>query len=114
MNDIEERRARVRSLTRAGVSARLIAEQLHVTPRTVNRDRAALGIAKEPAREVTPAQWVAIKALLDEECSAQEVGRTVGVHPETIRRRFPEYTWDRAKVAEYGVIRRRAVCAGVG
>lgn len=44
---ITERQARVAELTRAGYSARQIADRLRVADRTVTRDRAAIGIVAE-------------------------------------------------------------------
>jgi transposase len=107
MSDLELRRERVAAMTAAGMTAAVIAEALHVTPRTVIRDRRALGISK-PRPEIVPAEkWHAAEALIDDGASICEAARTVGIGQVTANRHFPGRGWTRRQITDYMVLRRQ-------
>ena len=101
MNAVE-RRGRVAAMTAAGVSARVIAEVLGVTVRTVTRDRAAAGVARPVPDRVTVEQVERMRVMAADGVSAVEIGRTLGVHGRTVARHCPEAVWSRAAGGELG------------
>lgn len=102
-----ERDALIGRLTRAGQSAPEIAIRLHINPRTVQRARKRLGIAKEPTRPITDAELATAAAMLADGASCLEVARTLGRDDGPFLRRFPECKWTRAQAAEHAVLVRR-------
>lgn len=88
-----ERWARVAELTRQGLSAAVIAEMLHVTARTVARDRVDMGIAQPGPRYMTSEELEAARVMLEDGCSYGEVVRTLGRTYETLKRHLPGYGW---------------------
>jgi DNA-binding CsgD family transcriptional regulator len=97
----QARREEVARLTHLGLSCQQIAAAMHVTARTVHRDRAAVGITEQPYQPFTEAEYRRAEQLLDEGCSYNEVARTLGRNPRCIRRHFPGRGWTSAQRAEY-------------
>lgn len=99
--DITARRERVLALTRRGQSARTIANTLGTTRRTINRDRHALGITKEPPKATTPEQWARADVLIADGCSISEVARTIGVSWGVVKDRYPDAGWSAREGAQW-------------
>ena len=100
-NDIEERRDRVAAMTRQKRTTRQIAKALGVTGRTINRDRAATGIAQPSPIPVTEAQINLARTLLIDGCSYADAARTVGLSPTTVIHHLPGYGWTPEYVREW-------------
>jgi DNA-binding NarL/FixJ family response regulator len=97
-----ERQARVREMTRAGMSAELIADVLGVTERQVVRDRVAAGCSQQPSGMPMSAEELRIAELmLDDGCPVNEVARTLGRSPATICRHFPGRSWSKEQALAY-------------
>lgn len=90
---LHDRRSRVASLTRAGLSLTQIADQLGVTDRTVSRDRQRLGIQQPTPPRLSAAEVEAARRLLDDGAPYSEVARTLGRSHSAIARRLPGYAW---------------------
>jgi IS30 family transposase len=90
--ETNERRDRVTELTRQGLTAKQIAEQLGVTERTISRDRAARGITQPTAPRVTESEFARAKEMLDDGASYEEVARTLRRSHTAFRHRFPGYS----------------------
>lgn len=87
--EMRERHARIVALTKAGHTARQIAEAVGVHIRTVTRVRTAHGVAQPGPRHFTPAEIAAVEAMLDDGVSYAEVARTLGRYPGTLIERWP-------------------------
>lgn len=105
----EERRQRVVELTRQGMSLMLIADILKVTDRTVIRDRKAAGISRPLAPEITAEELTLAEKLLRDGASIAEAARTIGRHPWSLHKKFPQYAWTRQQCGEYA-----ALCHRIG
>jgi DNA-binding CsgD family transcriptional regulator len=106
---VADRRERVVELTRQGYSAPVIAGFLGITKRSVVRIRAHMGIAREPSGPpLTEAEKAQAGMLLGDGCSYADVGRTLGRHPNSIRRHFPGRGWEREQCGQLAVMSRRA------
>lgn len=103
-----ERRQIVARMTRTGHSAEQIATRLGVTSRTVTRDRKALGIAQPAATPLTDTEHAHAKRLLADGCSPEEVGRTLGRHPDVIRHHYPEHKWTPQQIVDHAILVRNA------
>lgn len=88
-------------LTRCGVSAPRIAEQLGVTPRTVTRWRLRAGISEGEARHIAQEVWEEARRILDDGASYGEVARTLGVSRATVARHFPGEGWSRDQTIRF-------------
>lgn len=96
-----QRRIQIVTLTKQGRTAREIADQLGVTPRTVVRHRKAAGISKPGPREFTARETLRAIELLDDGASYSEVARTLGRGYKAVRNNAPGYPlWDKQKAAE--------------
>lgn len=96
-------------LTRRGLSADQIARRLKVCTRTVHRARVRNGVGQPNRRtgpRYTPEFLAKAEAHLDEGWSFREIGRTYGVDPERLSRKFPGRGWTKAQASELGAIRR--------
>lgn len=49
-----------------------------------------------------------MRQMLDEGVSYNEVGRTLGVSPGTVSRRFPGFAWSKADAGRLGMFNRYA------
>ena len=101
-----ERRQRVATMTRQGLSATEIATALRVTPRTVVRDRQATGCAKPcNAREkrLRSDELQRAEQLLNDGCSYADVARTLGRSPQAIRYHFPGRGWTFIQCGQYAM-----------
>lgn len=107
------RQKKVAILTAAGDTAPQIAALLGINERLVVRDRAATGCAKPAHRPFTEQERQVAQQLLDDGCSANEVARTIGRNPSTIRRRFPDRVWSRKQIDEYLTLVKTARKKGV-
>ena len=105
--ETNERRDRVTELTRQGLTAKQIAEQLGVTERTISRDRAARGITQPTAPRVTESEFARAKEMLDDGASYEEVARTLRRSHTAFRHRFPGYTLTKEEAAHRAVLGRR-------
>lgn len=100
---------RVAELTRDGKSITEIAVVLNVTARTVQRDRASLGISRPVDRPpLTKDELDTICALLDDGAPAKEAARTVGCSDRTVRKHFPGRGWTAQQTAEFVAAVRQA------
>ncbi|WP_153001340.1 helix-turn-helix domain-containing protein [Microbacterium testaceum] len=78
-------------LDNAGWSARRIAEDLDINPRTVSRWRVISGRVKRVVRGTLPASdHDRVRELVEDGASISEAARTVGVDPSTAYRWFPD------------------------
>lgn len=97
----ERRRTRVAELTRQGRSASDVAAILGITERTVQRDRAAKGIAQPASRPLTATQLDRARQLLADGAPYKEVARTIGSDTTTLAKHFPGQGWTRQQVSEW-------------
>ena len=98
---MNERTETVRRLTREGRSASEIAVILGVTKRTVMRHRQAAGISRPWRTPLTSDQIARMAALLADGVSREETARTLGVHPKTVRRYFPDARWSHQQAGSW-------------
>lgn len=99
---VQDRRAQVVEMTRLGLSASQISVRVGITERSVQRHRAAAGIAKRQwADRLTPAELARADELLSDGCSFAEVGRTLGRDTRTIRHNFPGRGWTKEQTFEF-------------
>jgi DNA-binding CsgD family transcriptional regulator len=100
---------KVAELTRAGHSATEISALLGCSVRAVVRCRRLTGTSKGVASKPTaPETMERVKAMIAEGASHAEIGRTVGIHPTTVRRHFPNTGWTREQCNEYLSVARLA------
>ena len=105
--DRQQRLDDVARLTRAGRTAREIAETLGCSRRQVARDRRTLRLSPPPTPPLTAAQLAEAERLLEDGASFKEVARTVGCVESTIRRRFPGRGWTLQQAAEHSALLHR-------
>ncbi|MCK0441143.1 helix-turn-helix domain-containing protein [Gordonia alkaliphila] len=86
---VEVRRQRVADLTRQGLTVAEIALRLGCGKGTVSRDRKELN--RKVAGLPTSTQIRLIRELLATEIPVADIARQVGVSPNQIQSRFPEY-----------------------
>lgn len=104
-----DRTRKIAALTRQGYSAKDIAVQLRVTPRTVVRHRALAGVTEPRAPFITDAQLAQARRLMDDGCSREETARTVGISVASLTHHIPEFPlWSRAEASAYALARRDA------
>lgn len=98
-------RAATIALTRAGESARAIAERLGVSERTVVRARRACGASLPRPTPYSDAEMEQARRLLEDGASYREVARTLGRDASYLTRLLPGYGWTRDDVAIYAGVR---------
>ncbi|CPT94419.1 Transposase and inactivated derivatives%2C IS30 family [Mycobacteroides abscessus] len=99
---IQERVARVATLSRGGYTDQEIAVKLGVSDRTVLRDRKAAGLPVTPTpAPLTEEERATALRLLEDGANYREVARTIGRGRTTIKRAFPGYSWTQAQKFEY-------------
>lgn len=85
------RREVVATLTRQGLTAQRIADQLGVTTRTIHRDRVATGCAQPPPVFLTARQIAEGDRLEQAGVYPMEIARTIGCSHYTAGRRWPTH-----------------------
>lgn len=86
------RRRQVKILDEVGLTPQEISAKLGVTPRTVQRDRAALGLIEyEPWDGWNEQTETLALNLLTDECPYTEVARTLGCTKWAVMNKFPGY-----------------------
>jgi DNA-binding NarL/FixJ family response regulator len=105
--EIRARRDRVAEMTRNGLTAPQIAEELRVTERTVVRDRVELGCAQPPRPKLTEDELRIAAEMLDDGCPYTEVAQTLGRSTTTMAARFPGKGLTHAEMGMYNAARRR-------
>lgn len=98
---------RVRELTRAGWSARRIADELGCVPDTVHRIRVRLGIAQPRPPRYTDEEWKTVERLLDEGASLTEAARSIGRSEFHVQHVFRGRGWTPRQAVEYRHLLRR-------
>lgn len=97
----QERREKVVTMTRAGMSAAEIALHLGIAQRSVVRIRKRCGIAKPKPPPLTAEELAVAKALLEDGASRAEAARSIGRNQSAIEHAFPGWCWTRAQQDEY-------------
>lgn len=94
------------TLDNAGWSARRIAEELGVNPRTVSRWRVASGRVKRVVRGRLPASTRdRVRELVEGGASLKEAARTVGIDNHTARAWFPDLpAWTASERGRHAVM----------
>ncbi|MEV7768308.1 helix-turn-helix domain-containing protein [Microbacterium sp. NPDC086615] len=92
-------------MSAAGMSASEIATRLGVTPRTVGRWRAELGIVLRPRnRPITEDEKARALAMLQDGASYKEVGRTIGRCRRHLAHVLPGYGWTQEEKGRFGAL----------
>lgn len=92
----------IRMLTEQGMGSRKIAEVVGCSDKSVVRIRRELGISKTEGHPGYPPETkAAAKAMLEGGASYEEVGRTLKVPSDRIRRWYPGMGWTTQQTAEY-------------
>lgn len=99
--------AQILSLHEDGLSARQIAAELNITPRTVQRWRVRLGVALERAPVRDEADHQLALRMLEEGCSYREIAATIGVSDVTVAGWFPGRGWTKQQAGEWAALMRR-------
>ncbi|MFV8049764.1 hypothetical protein [Mycobacterium sp. 48b] len=87
---------RIVELTKQDQSAALIAEIIGTTKRTVQRVRSRRHATVSQRRyphQLTAEQISTAEQLLDDGASYAEVGRTIGIDPQSVQLRWPNRGW---------------------
>lgn len=87
------REQRVLSLTLEGLPVAQIAQRVGVSERQVIRDRRKAGVARQARAEFTYEEVLRALELLEDGASYNEVGKTLGRDPGTVRRWVPGFNW---------------------
>jgi DNA-binding CsgD family transcriptional regulator len=103
---VNARRDRIAELTRQGLTPPVIAAMLHVSEPTVYHAKKLHGLTR-PRHSLTPTQIERAKMFLDDGASYVEVGRTIGVCHQTLRRHIPGYEYTPAQQAEASAMARK-------
>ena len=105
----DDRLAEFIRLDRSGLSARQIAERMHVTSRTVVRWRTQAGLSHRPAKIRTPdVLRERARQIIEDGGSFQEAADTIGVRQQTVRGWFPDIpAWTKSQAGAYAVMVRR-------
>lgn len=108
LEEMRDRWNRVAELSRRGVSAALIAEQLGITHRSVNRIKARqTGV--ETSRRFTAEEIARVEDMLSDGCSLSEIARTIGRSPGSVRKRWRGQGWTKSAGGELGALRYKAL-----
>lgn len=81
-------KAAVGRLTESGYFARQIADELGISPRSVTRIRASLGISQPLARRFSEEEHQQVLDMLEDGVSLPEIGRTIGRSSDVLWRRY--------------------------
>lgn len=98
--------SRVKTLTKMGFSARMIAAELHIHADSVSRSRKRSGIALTRPAAMTPEQVQRMDEMLEDGVSYAEIARTFGFHQSSIARRLPNRGWTAQQAGELGAMNR--------
>jgi len=101
MQTDDPREIRFLELQARGLNAKQIAQEMGVTPRTVQRWRGKLNLAKKNTGPWPQDIRDKAKALLDGGASYREVGRTLGPSARAIAKWFPGYGWTFQQAGSY-------------
>lgn len=85
------------------------AKRLGVTPRSIQRARAALGISRPNprARPISPELHARIGQMVEDGCSIREIERTLGTTWQTVTRYYPGSAWSWQDVGRYAATVRK-------
>lgn len=97
----------VKKMTLEGLNAKEIAIRLGISRRQVLRLRRKTGVIRERAPVMTEEEIERARILLEDGCPYNEVARTLGRCPETIRNRFPGFGLSKQEVALYSGVAKR-------
>jgi IS30 family transposase len=97
----EELRDRIVELTRLGWSAPMIAENVGVCTRTVQRVRVKRKVGGNGGVPFSEEERLLARDLFDDGASRNEVARTLGRTMCVIARHFPEDKWTPQQVKEF-------------
>lgn len=86
-----------------GLSDEAVAQRVGMTAGTVSRVRRRAGIKRQQARRFTAEECATIEAMLDDGCSYEEIGRTVGRHASTICWKWPGRGWDKQAASQFAL-----------
>lgn len=94
-------RHRVEELTSQGWSAREIAQDLGCSQRGVEYVRSRPDVPRESREMLSLDKKFWIEQALDDGCSYEEIGRTVGRSAKTISGRWPGRGWDQVEAGRF-------------
>ena len=94
------------AMTRQGMRAADIAARLGVCQSTVHKVREKTGNQVRTMRPFTADEIAQAEQMLDDGCSYNEVGRTLGRQGHVIAKRWPGRGWSRHDSATYGALMR--------
>lgn len=92
-------RAEFADLAAKGWTNEQLQQHFQVSDSTISRIRKTTGTSTAP--RMTPERKATIEAMLADEWSFAEIGRTEGADPETLRRHFPGQAWTVAQRAAH-------------
>jgi transposase len=98
---LAERRSRIVTLCRSGLTVREAAARVGVGISAVTQARREAGLAKPRPPRMSAEELARAKAMLDDGASYAEVARTLGRGRMAIARRFPGFGWSMAERDEY-------------
>lgn len=101
--EIEKRWRRIEGMTRLGMSAPQICDQLGVSRATVERVRANAGLTRAQ-HKLTAEEVAKVDRMLADGCSLAEAARTIGTSRSAIWKRFPGRGWTRQQVGEWAAL----------
>jgi DNA-binding CsgD family transcriptional regulator len=110
---LQDRRNMVAQLTRKGMTARDIAKHLGVTPRTIQRDRAAGRTARIGPKPFTPEEHQRALDMLADGASLGEVARTLGRSYDHTCQRYRGMGWTMQQTGQYNSMRKLWKALGV-
>ena len=98
------RRARVKQLFESGMTIQEVAADLGVCTRTIERDRAALGLAQArgESSRVSAAEVERMRAMAADGVSESEIARTLGRGYRSVRRHCPGAAWTHSQAGSWG------------
>lgn len=95
----------IAKLHAAGKSAKAIAEELQCTTRTVVRWRARNGLSNPSSplagSRISTERLAAVRRMVEDGASVNEIRKTLHVWPLTVRRYFPDASWTKAQTGEF-------------
>jgi len=97
----DERRVRVAELSAKGHTIHQIAVALDISPRTVVRERKALGMARPYPSKFSAQEHDQVRQWLDDGCSIKEIATTLKRDYHTISDRYPGCGWTHSQCGTY-------------